>query len=92
MIPENVKKSDFLSTLYSKQLRELEKPKFEIGDRVRISKYDLHFKSGYKPQFTKEVVEIVAMSSAKPPTYTIENEQDEITRGKFYRRELIKVI
>ena len=30
LIPENVKNSDFLSILYSKHLRELRKPKFEL--------------------------------------------------------------
>ena len=40
LIPKNVKNSDFLSILYSKTLREFRKPKFEVGDRNRISKYD----------------------------------------------------
>ena len=92
LIPKNVKNSDFLSILYSKPLREFRKPKFKVGDRVRISKYDLPFRKGYKPQFTKEVFEIVAISSEKPPTYTIKDEQDETIRGKFYQKELIKVI
>ena len=81
-----------LSILYSKPLREFGKPQFEIGDRVRISKFDLPSRKGYKPQFTQEVFEIVAISSRKPPTYTIKDEQDEIIRGKFYQKELIKVI
>ena len=59
MIPKNVKNSDFLSFLYSKPLREVRKPKFNVGDRVRISKYDLPFKKGYKPQCTKEVFELL---------------------------------
>ena len=63
LIPKNVKNSDFLSILYSKPLREFRKPKFKFGDRVRISKYDLPFRKGYKPQFTKKVFEIVAISS-----------------------------
>ena len=92
MIPKNLKNSDFLSILYSKPLREFRKPKFKVGDRVRISKYDLPFKKGYKPQFTEEVFEIVAIYSKKPPTYTIKDEQDETIRGKFYQEELIKVI
>ena len=92
LISKNVKNSDFLSILYSKPLREFRKPKFKIGDRVRISKYDLAFRKGYKPQFTQEVFEIVTFSSRKPPTYTIKDEQDEIIRGKFYQKELIKVI
>ena len=44
------------------------------------------------PQFTQEVFEIVAISSTKPPTYTKKDEQDEIIRGKFYQKELVKVI
>ena len=92
LIPKNVKDSDILSILYSKPIREFGKPKFESGDRVRISKYDLLFRKGYKPQFTKEVFETVGTSSRKLPTYTIKDEQDEILRGKFYQKELIKVI
>ena len=92
LIPKNVKNSDFLSILYSKPLREFRKPKFESGDRVLISKYDLPYKKGYKPQFAQKVFEIVEISSRKPPTYTIKDEQDEIIRGKFYQKELVKVI
>ena len=92
LIANNVKNSDFLSILYSKPLREFRKPKFKVGDRVRISKYNLPFRRGYKPQFTKEVFESVAISSKKPPTYTIKDEQDEILRGKFYQKELINFI
>ena len=53
LIPKNVKNSDFLSILYNKPLREFRKPQFKIGDRVRISKYDLAFRKGFKPQFTE---------------------------------------
>ena len=91
LVPKSVKSSDFLSILYSKPLREFRKPKFESGDRVCIPKYDLPFKEGYRPQFTKDVFEIVANSSRKPPLYTIKDEQDEIIRAKFYQKELIKV-
>ena len=44
-----------------------------------------------KPQFTQEVFEIVAISSRQTPTYTKQDEQDEITHGKFYQKEFIKV-
>ena len=92
LIPKNVKNSDLLSILYSKPLRESRKPKSEVGDRVPISKYDLSFSKVSEPQFTKEVFEFVAISSKKHPTYTIKDEQDEIIRGNFYQKELIKVI
>ena len=92
LIPKNVMNSDFMSILYSKPLREFRNPNFKVGDRVRISKYDLPFRKGYKPQFLQEVCEIVAISSRKPPTYTIKDEQEEIICGKFYQTELVKVI
>ena len=61
LIPKNLKNSDFLSILYSKPLRDFRKPKFKMGDRVRISKHDSPFRKGYKPQYTQEVFESVAI-------------------------------
>ena len=92
MRPNTVQNCDFMSILYSKPLREFKKPTFKIGDAVRISKYDLPFGKGYKPQFTREVFEIVAIATRKPPTYTIKDEQGGVIQGKFYQKELIKVI
>ena len=91
MRPNAVKNCDIVSILYSKSLREYKKPVFKTGDRVPISKYDLPFRKGYKPQFTREVIEIVAIATKTPPTYTIKDEQGEIIQGKFYQKELIKV-
>ena len=92
MRPNTVNICDFMSSLYSEPLREDKKPTFKSGDRVRISKYDLPFRKGYKPQFTREVFEIVAFATRKPAIYTIKDEQGENIQGKFYQRELIKII
>ena len=86
MSPNTVKNCDFMSFLCSKPIREFKKPTFKFGDRVRISKYDLLFREGYKPQFTREVFEIAAIATKIPPTYTIKDEQGEIIRGKFYQK------
>ena len=59
---------------------------------MRISKFDLPFRKGYKPQFPREVFEIVAIATQKPPTYTIKDEEGEIIKGKFYQKELVKII
>ena len=90
--PNTVKNCDFMSILYSKPLRKYKKPLFKTGDRVRTSKYDLPFRKGYKPQFTREVFESVAIAARKPPTYTIKDEQGEIIQGKFYQKKLMKFI
>ena len=92
MRPNTVKICDFMSVLYSKPLGEFKKRSFKVGDRVRISKYDLHFRKVYEPQFTREVFEIVAIATRKLPTYTIKDEQGEVIQGKFYQKELIKGI
>ena len=54
--------------------------------------YDLPFRKGYKPQFTREVFEIVAIATKKPPIYTIKDEEGEVIQGNFYQKELIKVV
>ena len=87
-----IKNCKYMSIFYSKLLREFKKPTFKTGDRVRISKYDLPFRKSYKPQFTREVFEIVAIATRKRPTYTIKDEQDENIQHKFYKKELTKVI
>ena len=74
MKPNHIKNSDFMSILYSKPLRENKKPKIGIGDRVRISKNDLSFRKGYKPQFTQKNFETVAIATKKPPTFTTKEE------------------
>ena len=92
LIPKNVKNSDFFPFCTANHYENLEKPQFKIGDRFRISKYDLPFRKGYKPQFTQEVFNIVAIPSRKPPTYAMKIDENEIIRGKFYQKEFVKVI
>ena len=92
MRPKTVKNCDFMSILYTKLLREYQKFTIKTGDRVQISNYDLPFGKGYKPQFTREVFEIVAIATREPPTYTIKDEQNEMIQNKFHQNELSKVI
>ena len=92
MRPNTKNNCDFMSLLYSKHLRQNKKLTFKTGDRVRILKFDLPFRKGYRPQFSREVFEIVAIATRKPPTNTIKDEQGEVIQGRFYQKELIKVI
>ena len=88
--PRDVKNTDFLSILYNKPLTRYKKLKFKVGNRVRISKNDIPFRKGYKPQFTDEIFEISAVSTKKPPTYIIKDIEKEEILGKFYEIELRK--
>ena len=89
MVPNKVKNSDFISILYGKLIREFLSTKSAICEKV--CKADLRFRKGYKPQFTEEIFEIVALGSRKPPTYTIKDNQNLVIRGKFYKKEMIRV-
>ena len=80
-----------MSVLYSKPIRDFNKPKFQVGYRVRISNQDLPLRKRYEPQFTNESFKIVALVTRKPPTYKIQDEQGEVIKGKFYEKELIRV-
>ena len=85
MRPYTVKNCDFMSILYSKPLREFKKPTFRIGDRVQISKYDLPFRKGYKPQFTREVFEIVAIA-----TKNHQHKQSKMRNARLFKANFIK--
>ena len=91
MGPNKVKISDLMSLLHGQPIRELTPPKFTIADKVRISKTDSPFRKGYKPQFTEEIFEIVALAGRKSPTYTRKDNQNLLIRGKFYEKEMIRV-
>lgn len=67
------------------------KPKFDVGDRVRISQTRRQFKKGYLPSWTRELFKVVNVFSTTPFTYKIADYDDEHIKGKFYAEELQKV-
>ena len=83
--PNTVKNCDFMSIVYSKPLRESKKPAFKIGDRVRISKYDLPFRKGYKPHFTRQVFEVVAIATKKH-----QHTQSKMSKTRIFKEKFIK--
>ena len=40
----------------------------------------------------KQFFEIVAIATKKSQTYTIKDEQEEVIRGNFYEKELVRVV
>jgi transposase InsO family protein len=66
------------------------KPKFNAGERVRISKKRKDFNKGYLPNFTTEVFIIVDVLKTKPPTYTLKDMDGESIIGTFYEEEMVK--
>ena len=67
------------------------KPKFSIGDKVRISKYKRRvFDKGYTPNWTEEIFVVDKILLTKPVTYKIVDLLGEEIEGSFYEKELQK--
>src|SRR6188508_2835892 len=64
------------------------KPKFQVGDSVRISETRRVFKKGYLPSWTRELFKVVNVFPTDPPTYRITDYSGEVIKGKFYAEEL----
>ena len=77
--------------LYPKHLeiRDI-KPKFSIGDKVRISKKKKTFEKGYTTRWTEEIFTIVEVKHTSPVTYKIADLNREEIQGTFYEPELQK--
>lgn len=64
------------------------KPKFKIGDRVRISRIKGVFEKGYLPNWSEAVYVIHKVKHTTPVTYILKESSGEILNGGFYEREL----
>ena len=75
------------ANLYSDEIyKPVKKPKFRIGDRVRISKYKRKlFDKGFTPNWTEEIFVINQILHTKPVDL-----QGEAVTGSFYEPELQK--
>jgi hypothetical protein len=67
------------------------KPKYKVGDYVRISRVKKTFEKGYTPNWTKEVFKIIGVDKRQEPVmYQLEDLLSEKIEGKFYEPELQK--
>jgi len=66
----------------------INKPKFNVGDRVRIYSYKTKFDKGSKPNWTKETFVISDIKPTNPITYKVKDLNGEDIIGSFYSQEL----
>ena len=67
------------------------KPKFKVGDKVRISKCKRKvFDKGYTPNWTEEVFIIDKIQYTSPITFKLKDLHGEEIEGSFYNPELSK--
>ena len=74
--------------LYPEKEKKIKKPKFKVGDRVRITKKKGKFEKGYTTRWTKEIFVINKILNTNPITYTIKDLKGEEIKGSFYEQEL----
>jgi len=66
----------------------INKPKFNVGDRVRIHSYKTKFDKGSKANWTKEIFVINDVRHTNPITYKVKDVNGEDIIGSFYSQEL----
>ena len=64
--------------------------RYNVGDRVRISKFKNIFAKGYTPNWSREIFNINKINDTVPYTYNLTDLNDEEIIGSFYDRELQK--
>ena len=95
MTPIEASKKKNEGTVYFNLYGDMEplstKPKFKVGDKVRISKYKRNvFDKGYTPNWTEEVFTVDKMQYTNPITYKLKDLRGEDIQGSFYEPELLK--
>ena len=68
------------------------KPKFKVGDHVRISKYKNIFAKGYTQDWLEEFFVFSKIEDTVPWIYVISDFNGELITGGFYEKELQKTI
>ena len=92
MTPVEASKSEneltVYQNLYPEKEKESKKPKYKIGDRVRIAKMKGKFEKGYTTRWRREIFVIEEVLNTDPVTYKIKDLKDEEIKGSFYEQEL----
>ena len=88
----NTKQIDVTSNSYAEYNEDsnVTKPKFKVGDHVRISKYKSIFAKGYTQNWLEEVFVVSKIKNTVPWTYFISDLNGEPFTGSFYEKELQK--
>ena len=88
--PKNITRHDVPHLIsLSANANPIRKPRYQIGDTVRIRLKVPTFHKGYKIQITEEVFEVVANPTLNPPSYNIKDKQGQTIQCTFYEQELV---
>ena len=92
MTPEEARKRENRVRLIKLQTwdRSQEKPKFNVGDRVRISVLKRLFTKEATANWSEEIFQIYEVDKTQPITYKLQDLADEVIEGAFYKEQLQK--
>jgi hypothetical protein len=80
-----------IQRLYANRLHATGKPRFKVGDQVRVSLQKGLFAKASVQTFSNEVFYVHQVQNTKPITYVLRDEQGEVITGAFYAEELVLV-
>ena len=81
MKPSQVTKANeakIWDTLYGSVVKKTVRFKFQVGDRVRISKVKRIFEKSYLPNFTEEIFTVYKRFARQLPVYKLKDDAGEI--------------
>ncbi|PFX22886.1 putative uncharacterized transposon-derived protein F54H12.3 [Stylophora pistillata] len=95
MTPTEASKKKNENAVFLKLYGELsglrEKPKFTVGDHVRISKFKRKvFDKGFTPNWTEEIFVVDKIQYSNPITYKLKDLLGEDIKGSFYEQEMLR--
>ena len=75
--------------VYGYPLSSFPRPKFRVGDHVRVEVKHRTFEKGYEPNFDNEVYAITSVFRGDPNMYSLKDPEDgEDILGRYYEQEL----
>jgi len=78
--------------LYGNEFKSVfKKPKFEMGDNVRITKPKQIFDKGYFPSRSDHIYTVEQSHGLKPEFYNLKDNSGKKIDERFYRPELVKI-
>ena len=91
MKPKNVTSREQVIDRFKKPSNvKTSKPKFKVGDKVRVSKAKQIFEKGYTPNWSTEIFTVTKVAPTIPVTYHLKDYKDQPISGGFYEQELLK--
>ena len=97
MIPNqinHINQEEVWQTLYNPDkpnMSEKTQYKFNVGDKVRISKHATMFSKGYLPAWSEEIFTISKRHGTTPVVYSLEDANKDKLIGTWYEQELQRV-